>query len=358
MKSPMTNKELFINNNRVCCISDIHIGIHQNSDVWHNIAMKWAIWLADELKSKDIEDIVISGDFFHYRDEIAVNTLDFVNDLLEVWSGFNIIMLVGNHDAYYKDKSDINSLAILDGRSNISVIENITTASLMGKQVTFCPWGTKLNQIPSSDLIFGHFEISSFKQNGFKICDDGFNATELLKKAPLIVSGHFHLRDERVYDTGRVLYLGNPFQMDFGDVDNIKGYYILDLCDMSYEFNRNTVSPEHKKISLSELVKVGNITPKVKKMFTNNFVKFSVDRNISSDEVDIVLNKFTSLRPINIAVDYDINYNKYKVDEDIIKDFSGVDIPTAIQEFIDMLEIEHKSEVTKHTVELYKACTQ
>ena len=144
--------------------------------------------------------------------------------------------------------------------------------------------------------------------------------------------------------------------MDFGDVDNIKGYYILDMSDMSYTFTQNTVSPEHKKISLSELVKEGSITEKVKKDFSNNFVKFSIDKNISPDEIDIVLNKLMSLRPISITVDYVINFNKYQIDEEVIKDFSGVDVPTAIEEFIGMLEIENKTEVTKQTVDLYKKC--
>ena len=320
--------------------------------------MKWARWLADELTKQGIEDIIISGDFFHYRDEIAVNTLDFVNDLLQLWSKFNIVMLVGNHDAYYKDKSDVNSLAILSGRPNITVIEDITTASLFGKSVTFCPWGTELKDIPACDLIFGHFEISSFKQNVAKICSSGFNANMLLEKAPLIISGHFHLRDERVYDKGRILYLGNPYQMDFGDTDNIKGYYILDLADLSYTFNRNTISPEHKKVSLSELVKIGSLTPAVKKQFEHNFVRFSIDKHISPDEVDVVLGKLSSMRPVNIAVDYAINFNKYRVDDDTIKDFSGVDVSIAIDEFVNMMDIEHKEEVSKYTIELYKKCSQ
>ena len=354
----MTDPDIFLKSQKVCCISDIHIGVHQNSDLWHGITMKWASWLADELTKQGIEDIIISGDFFHYRDEIAVNTLDFVNDLLKLWDKFNIVMLVGNHDAYYKDKSDVNSLAILSGRSNITVIEDVTTASLFGKSVTFCPWGTKLQDMPVSDLIFGHFEISSFNQNVAKICSSGMNASSLLEKAPLIISGHFHLRDERVYDKGRILYLGNPYQMDFGDTDNIKGYYILDLADLSYTFNRNTISPVHKKVSLSELVKIGSLTPAVKKQFKHNFIKFSIDKHISPDEVDVVLGKLSSLRPVNIAVDYAINFNKYKVDDDTIKDFSGVDVSIAIDEFVNMMDIEHKEEVSKYTIELYKKCSQ
>jgi len=352
------NNDIFLHSTNVCCISDVHLGVHQNSEVWHTVALKWARWLKQELNKENVRDIIISGDFFHYRDEIAVNTLDFVNELLESWNEFNIIMLVGNHDAYYKDKSDVNSLAILNGRSNITVIEDVTTATLFGKSVTFCPWGVKLDEIPKCDVIFGHFEISSFKQNVSTICSSGFNANDLLGKSPLIISGHFHLRDDRRYDNGRILYLGNPYQMDFGDVDNIKGYYVLDMNDLSYTFNQNTVSPEHKKISLSELVKEGDITDKVKKDFNNNFVKFSIDRNISPDEIDIVLNKLMSLRPVNITVDYLINFNKYNIDEEVIKDFSGVDVTTAIEEFVGMLEIQNKSEVTKQTIELYKKCCQ
>ena len=98
-----------LNKSKVCCVSDIHIGVHQNSNQWYSITKLWAEWLRDELVKRDIRDIIVCGDFFHYRDEIAVSTIHFATDILNIWRDFNIIMLVGNHDAYYKDKSDINS---------------------------------------------------------------------------------------------------------------------------------------------------------------------------------------------------------------------------------------------------------
>jgi len=69
---------------KICCISDIHVGVHQNSNQWHTIALDWAAWLRDDLKSKGVKDIVISGDFFHYRDEIAVNTIHFATEVLNL----------------------------------------------------------------------------------------------------------------------------------------------------------------------------------------------------------------------------------------------------------------------------------
>lgn len=358
MKKTKTNRDIFLNKPLVCCVSDIHVGVHQNGAQWHKITLDWAQWLSKELKKKKIEDIIISGDFFHYRDEIAVNTLHFATKVLDVWKDFNIIMLVGNHDAYYKDKSDVNSLSILDGWNNITVLSELSTADLFGRTTTFCPWGIKSSDIPESDLIFGHFEIKSFKQNMHKMCASGMSASDLLEKTNLVVSGHFHLRDERVYENGKILYLGNPFEMDFGDMDNKKGYYTLDFNTLKYEFTENKLSPKHKKIFLSDLAKAGKLTPEIKKQFTNNFIRFVVDRNISADEIDIVLKKFMSLQPTNINVEYAINFSKYRIEDDTIKDFSGVDIPVAIEEFVNLLEIENKKEVTDYTMSLFRRCAQ
>lgn len=349
--------DIFLNNPKVCCVSDIHIGVHQNSNQWHDITLEWARWLADELRSKNVSDIIISGDFFHYRDEIAVNTMHFVTNVLQIWKEFNIVMLVGNHDAYYKDRSDVNSLSILDGWSNITIIDTPTQALLFGKKSMFCPWGTSEDEIENSDVIFGHFEIQNFKQNSFKVCSSGMRSSALLGKSNLIISGHFHIRDERSYDNGTILYLGNPYQMDFGDVDSIKGYYILDFNNLTYEFTENKLSPVHNKIYLSELVKIGSITSEVRALFNNNFIKFIIDKNISPDEVDIVLKKFAALNPISINVDYAVNFDKYKLDESNIYDFSGIDVVSAIEEFINLIDIDNKKEVVSYTTSLYKRCT-
>ena len=57
----ISNQDIFLSKPQVCCISDIHIGVHQNSSQWHNITLEWAKWLAKDLKDKDINDMVLSG---------------------------------------------------------------------------------------------------------------------------------------------------------------------------------------------------------------------------------------------------------------------------------------------------------
>ena len=341
--------------NKICCISDIHIGVHQNGAMWHDVVLTWAKWLRNELINKGIEDIIIGGDLFHYRDEIAVNTIQVATEVLKIWKPFNIGILIGNHDSYYKDKVDVHSLSILSGWSNITIFDKVTTIEHQKKKLTFCPWGTEIYEIPDdSDIIFGHFEIETFKLNAFKICFNGIKSSELLKKCDLISPGHFHLREERQYKNGTILYLGNPFQMDFGDVNSSKGYYILDVFNKSYDFTENVESPKHIKLHLSELAREGRLTKRTKKSIKNNILRFIIDRTITPDEVDMVLKKFTSLKPLSMNVDYAINFDRFGLSDELEYDLSGVDIPTAIEEFVALLEIEDKEKIIDHTLDLYK----
>ncbi len=190
--------------------------------------------------------------------------------------------------------------------------------------------------------------------NSYKVCEEGVKIKDLLKKSELVVSGHFHTRHEKKFGKGTILYCGNPFQMDFGDVDNEKGYYILDLDTMEYEFTPNTISPIYKKVPLSELVREGDITKHVIDLVCNNIVKLKVDMNICHEDMDILLKKLNLLKPRNLTVDYDINFNRILENTEAKEDLSGIDIPQAIEEFINLLEITNKKDIIDYTLNLYE----
>jgi len=324
--------------------------------MWHNITLEWAEWLREELKGKGIRDIMISGDFFHYRDEISVNTIHVASQILDMWREFNIVMLVGNHDAYYKERSDVNSLALFKGRDNVTVYDTPETVECHSTTITFAPWGTNVDLLPDSDIIFGHFEINSFKMNGYKVCDGGVGASTLLDKTNLVITGHFHLRDERCYETGTIIYTGNPFQMDFGDRGSTKGYYLLDLNTQEHVFHHNNLSPTHKKIKLSELISYGDITSAVKDIFRGNIIRLVFDKNISTDEVDILLKVLLSLNPLMLTVDYENTFNNLNLSGGEHADLSGVDMTVAIKEFINMLDIDGKDSIIDQTLSIYNRC--
>lgn len=344
-----------INKSKVCVISDLHLGVHTNSAQWHEIAIDWAKWLVSELDSKNIKDIIFCGDWHHNRSEISVNTLQTSADILKILDKYNKIMVLGNHDIYYKHRVDVNSLSIFKDRKNITIIDSVETINAFDKTITLCPWNTSIGNIPKSDIIFGHFEIKTFKMNTYKVCEEGLGINELLDRSPLIISGHFHQRHEKEFSKGKILYVGNPFQMDFGDADNTKGYYILDLDNLEYNFTENKISPQYKRILLSDLVIKGNITNEIKESFKGNIVKLKIDKNISQEDLSVLTSKLNLLSPESLTLDYDINFNKIS-DEPLSKDLSGIDITQAISEFVNLLEIDGKSDILEYTLDLYRRC--
>lgn len=342
--------------NKVAIFSDIHLGVHQNNDFWLGVANKWSDWFIKELKEKGINDIIFCGDFFHYRDEISVKTLNFAKDFLDKFKDFKIIMITGNHDAWYKDNSEINSLSIFKGYKNITIYDKLTTIDYKGKNFTFCPWGSKIEDIPESDIIFGHFELENFKMNAYKICDHGDDPDVLVEKASKVFTGHFHTRDEKHFNKQNcsIIYTGNPFEMDFGDSMQKKGYYILNVDDLSHEFFINEITPCHIKIVLSKLIKVTDVEKTFSTILPGNIIKLVIDKNINSDHLDLLVTKMSSYKPLELRIDYDVNYNKLKIEGEKDYDLSGVDIKQAIEEFVNLLDIENKRDVVNYTQSLFE----
>lgn len=340
-------------NSEVGIFSDPHYGVHRNSPMWHKIALDHAKWAAEQFKLKGIKDIIIPGDIFHDRNDIAVNTLHIVTDIFDILKNFNIIITVGNHDAFYRDNSTVNSVSILRGWSNITVVDTLTILETHGKKIALCPWGQDINEVPPCDLIVGHFEINSFKMNSYKVCTNGLKSTDLTSRAKLTISGHFHHKEERKYKDGTIMYVGCPYQQDWGDYETTKGLYILDLDTLKYEFIENNISPQYNKIRYSEIANGTLNAEKLKKLIPGNIIKLYIDKKLEPDAVDALVRKLVSVKPVEFTIEYDF-VDTVNVDNEAAnkKDFT-VSVETSINEFIDLLDIKHKDKVKEYVIELY-----
>ena len=342
----------FESNKKIGFFSDLHIGIHQNSEKWHDVAFEWGKWFAAELRKQRITKLIFGGDFFHYRDEINVKSLHFANRLLDLFNGFEIIMIPGNHDAYYKDNSNIHSLSILNNRTNITIIDKPTTITLLNKRVGFCPWGTPLKKIPKCELLIGHFEIQNFNFNSFKICDSGIESCDLLLKSQLIFSGHFHKRQRRKYSNGEIIYAGNPFQMDFNDIQDQKGFYVLDFNgkNINYTFIENNISPIHIKVNLSELDRLKSIAKQ--NGWSKLAIKIIIDKDIKTNLLDKIIASINFEAPFSLVTDY---LQKFTIGDNIklTNELGDLNIKQCIIEYIESLDIENKNNVITKTVHFY-----
>jgi hypothetical protein len=143
-------------------------------------------------------------------------------------------------------------------------------------------------------------------------------------------------------------YVGNTFPMDFADVDNKKGYHILDVETGGFEFFENTVSPKFKKFNLS---KIKSITEDDVK---NNFVKMVVDLEVDDKKLDkfkAYLGKFSPCRLI-------IEHNVVKSTIDNVEEIDSINIPDMFDEFVGQLKLEESQNIRVEKIikELFENC--
>lgn len=333
--------------NKIGCFSDIHLGLGQDSNEWHQICLKFFQWASETFRKHHIYDIIIPGDIFHNRSHISVETLSVAKKCFELFKGFNIYISTGNHDCFLKDTSDINSISILNGWENIKIFENkpeiLETEN--SKKISLVPWGSSLDDIPKCDYMFGHFEISSFYMNSYKICENGFSYKDLFKIAPFILSGHFHKKDDRVFQNGRIVYLGSPYQHNFGDAMDERGIYILDTDKNDIQFIENKISPKHYKIKINEDVNEDDIK--------NNFISLIIDNKLDEDELTKFKGKLLNLNPKNIK----IQYQESEIADNELKSqaLDNLDLMKNIEEYIENLKPENKKEVVDYIKTLYNS---
>jgi len=350
--------QIKLKNSEVGIFSDPHYGVHRNSEIWHKIALDHAKWAAQQFKERGIQDIIIPGDIFHDRNDIAVNTLHVATDIFDIFSSFNIIITVGNHDAYYRDNSSVNSVSILRGWTNITVVDTLQVVELHGTKVAFCPWGQNIEEVPECDLIVGHFEINSFKMNSYKVCTNGLKASDLVNRAKLTITGHFHHRDERKYNDGTILYVGSPYQQDWGDFGTTKGLYILDLTNLKYEFIENNISPRYMRLRYTELTNGTYTSDTLKAALTNNIVKFIVDQSVEPAKLDTIVRKLVTIKPTEFTIEHDVSeQSKLNIEEAANKEFN-ISIEKSIDEFIDLMDVKEKNKIKQYITDLYSRASK
>jgi DNA repair exonuclease SbcCD nuclease subunit len=334
-----------IKKTKIAMFSDLHLGIYGNSEKWHETALNWADWIVAELTSKKISDIVFLGDFFDNRTEISVQTLHIASIIIEKFKKFNMFMIIGNHDAYYKNRSDVHSLGMVNGHENITLVDKNLEFKAFDKAFLMVPWN---NSLPEGkyDYVFGHFEIQTFKMNNFTVCSHGLSPMDILSRGKLAFSGHFHNRNSKVYSEGSINYIGSCFSMDFSDVDNTKGYHILDVEDGSVEFFENTKSPVFKKFYTSSLKSLD------KETIENNIVKLLVDTDIEEKKLEKLQAAIAKLQPWQFTTEHNVA-SKTLEDVEVV---DSINISDMFDEFYEKLGLseDQLERVKKINEELYK----
>lgn len=275
-------------------LGDLHIGVRNNSNEWFDIQREFLIdWFIPKIVADGFDPkhdaIIQAGDWNHVRESSNIRIADRSREIFEIFDetfkrGVHIIL--GNHDVYYKDRTDVHSLKDIPAiYNNIFVHEQPSVLNINGiHKMLMLPWEHDFEQlsrkvasyIGKADYIVCHADIKDFRLNKWVKLEHGLHKNEL-KSFKKIWSGHIHIRQE--YEN--MTYLGTPYQLDRGDHGNIKGYYKLNVegPDIIEEFIENTVSPRFVKYKADDIL--NKSLSEVKEMFNNNFVDILISSELA-----------------------------------------------------------------------------
>lgn len=220
---------------------DIHFGNKGNSDEFNQQCLDFLQFVQDFIDEKlEGEDVlpIFLGDWFHNRNTINVKTLNYGIEGIRIFDNMSSIgkslLILGNHDLYYKDRRDVYSPLNPDGDANVNIIDEplFLNDETTGKHpCLFVPWlisGEDLRDLIEEydpEYVFGHFELPSFKFNNLIKMEGEFNPADY-SGPKRIFSGHFHIRQSQ----SNINYIGNCFSHDFSDSNewHNKGFAIFD----------------------------------------------------------------------------------------------------------------------------------
>jgi len=186
------------------------------------------------LEEQGVEIVVHMGDAFDNRKSIDFWGLDWTRRVvLEPLRKYEVHMIVGNHDIFLRNSTEINAPELLlKDYPNIKTYSSPTNTKVGGIDMTFIPWicsenydeTLKVIQKSKAKIAMGHLELQGFRVNKHLIMEEHGLDPNIFTKFQKVFSGHYHTRS----DNGRIFYLGNPYEMYWTDVNDTRGFHIFD----------------------------------------------------------------------------------------------------------------------------------
>ena len=230
---------------KVALINDTHYGARKGSKLFHDyFELFYKNVFFPTLEQYGIDTVIHMGDAFDSRKSIDYQSLEWAKRVVfEPLKNYNVHMIVGNHDSYYKNTNNTNSpQLLLKDYPNIRTYSSPTEIKVGNLDILLLPWICMENEEHSLKMIrktqakvaMGHLEFQGFRVNRQIIMEHGLEAN-LFKDFSKVFSGHYHTRS----DNGTVFYTGNPYEIYWTDVNDTRGFAIFDTETLEHTYINN-----------------------------------------------------------------------------------------------------------------------
>ena len=347
---------------KIALINDTHFGARSDSQIFANYFFRFfEEQFFPYLKENDITHVLHLGDLVDRRKFINFNTLNmtrkrFLEPLNDM--GVKMHIILGNHDTYYKNTNDLNSIRELfgDRYENITIVEQPMELMFDDVCIGLVPWINKENEIDCSSfientaatIVAGHFEL-----NGYEVIPglkhQGGMSDTTLKRFEQVWSGHFHQKSGK----NNVHYLGTQYQITFSDLHIKKGFHVFDTETRALEFIEN---PERMFHAINyDDTDPNVITDSLEKddftKFKNGQVKIFVHMKKSPYLFDRFMDKLYDAQVNTVTIVEDLTQDD--IDEEEVVDMSKDTLTLIMNEIDSMDEVTDKGKLKSIIRELY-----
>jgi DNA repair exonuclease SbcCD nuclease subunit/uncharacterized protein (DUF3820 family) len=238
---------------KIAAFTDIHFGLKSGSRVHNTDCEEFVTWFCETAQTAGCETAIFLGDWHHNRATTDVSTMNYTLSNLEKLSKSfeRVYFILGNHDLFYKDKREINSIEFMRLFPNIIPIKDPLTQD----DVTILPWlvGDEWQKISKlkSRYIFGHLELPSFYMNAMvQMPDHGQLQRNHFVNQEYVFTGHFHKRQQ----ANNIVYIGNAFPHNYADSgDDDRGMMMLEWGGTP-EYRTWPGQPTFRTYKLSQII--------------------------------------------------------------------------------------------------------
>ena len=141
---------------KVAIITDTHYGARKGSKYLHDyFELFYENVFFPALEEHGVEAVIHMGDAFDSRKSIDYQSLEWAKRVVfNPLKKYDVHMIIGNHDTYYKNTNEVNSPELLlQTYSNIKTYSKPTEVNVGGLDILFLPWINQGNEELSLNTI-------------------------------------------------------------------------------------------------------------------------------------------------------------------------------------------------------------